>query len=848
MRRTSLGLPLALCLSLCTGLAIDTPAAGPDRRQAADESPWQTAAEGPAGGLEFRITDENGDPLPCRLTFVPADDPEAAPELFGGVDAAPGQLALRGNVVYSLGGRGRITVPVGSYRVFATHGMEWSRAERLLTVESDENTFWNAALRHELETDGWVSGDFHLHTLTFSGHGDANLPERVISLIGEGVEFAVATDHNHNTDYGPTLADLGAGAHLTAVTGNEVSTPIGHFNAFPLAPDRPVIDAGQSDANKLFAMIRQEPSPQGPGHSGSTPIIQLNHPRWDGIDYFAKTGFDAVTGTSGSPSFSLDFDSIEVLNENPAWGYFEKYADGIDTSGNRHSVLRDWFHLLDRGHRAVAVGNSDSHSVHNTFAGYPRNLIYTGTDDPGSIDPGAVAAAIRSGQVVATTGPFLRVQSDVRPQGEFIPAKDGRVRLNIDVQCASWIACDRLKVVVNGDVVQTIKLAALDQREGPLHAVQSIELALKQDAWIVILAEGDTPLAPIVRSRGQRPALPLAIANPLWVDADGDGRWTTPMESARSDLSALEEKIGPAYQDGAATLTVAASLAALPPEAAARLILSAAETRSKLLEALVFGGLRSGQRRVQLAAARSLEQLGSGLFALPNTGVALEAEGLIQRTDDPYLAVALARALLSCELVSSPGELLIGLFERHGEATIRPYLEELEPLIPATPVVQWRAIGLFAAPQQGTVRTVHLGPEEQDISDTQMTVRGGTPRSWSDLEAAPDGYLNLARLARDNESTDNAFAYAQTWVHAPTEGEYLVALGTDDGGRVTLAGELFHEDLRRQRATPFQHVKSMPLSAGWNRVLFQVENGGGAFGLYFLLLDPALRSARRPQE
>ena len=34
------------------------------------------------------------------------------------------------------------------------------------------------------------------------------------TLIGEGVEFAVATDHNHNTDYGPTVEQLGAASQL----------------------------------------------------------------------------------------------------------------------------------------------------------------------------------------------------------------------------------------------------------------------------------------------------------------------------------------------------------------------------------------------------------------------------------------------------------------------------------------------------------------------------------------------------------------------------------------------------------------------------------------------------------
>ena len=162
----------------------------------------------------------------------------STPNLFPNAEAAPDDLAVRKNVIYSLSGAGAVTVPVGAYTVHASRGLEWSIASEELSFAPGELVTWRPVLRHEVDTTGWVSGDFHLHTLTYSGHGDSNLPERIISIVGEGVEFAVTTDHNHHTDYGPTVDQLDAGAHLTHVTGNEVSVPVGHFNAFPLEPDR----------------------------------------------------------------------------------------------------------------------------------------------------------------------------------------------------------------------------------------------------------------------------------------------------------------------------------------------------------------------------------------------------------------------------------------------------------------------------------------------------------------------------------------------------------------------------------------------------------------------------------
>ena len=93
------------------------------------------------------------------------------------------------------------------------------------------------------------------------------------------------------------------------------------------------------------------------------PVIQLNHPRLAGLDYFGHTALDPVTGTSSDPHYSRAFDALEILNENLGNGYHDPIADRQDTRGHRHSVLRDWFHLLDQGERYAAVGNSDSHHV-----------------------------------------------------------------------------------------------------------------------------------------------------------------------------------------------------------------------------------------------------------------------------------------------------------------------------------------------------------------------------------------------------------------------------------------------------------------------------------------------------
>ena len=181
---------------------------------------WRSASPSPAA--------RRG--LPCRITIV--DDRGALAPL---VVAPDSRLAARPGVVYTPDGRALIGLPPGRYTVSATRGFEygrrhpssrpWPRAElRRLDL----------AIRREVPTEGLVACDTHVHTLTHSGHGDATLDERAVTLAGEGIELPIATDHDHlTTDLAAAADRMGVSAYFTPVVGDEVTTKTGHFNAFP---------------------------------------------------------------------------------------------------------------------------------------------------------------------------------------------------------------------------------------------------------------------------------------------------------------------------------------------------------------------------------------------------------------------------------------------------------------------------------------------------------------------------------------------------------------------------------------------------------------------------------------
>lgn len=109
---------------------------------------------------------------------------------------------------------------------------------------------------------------------------------------------------------------------------------------------------------------------------------------------------------------------------------------------------------------------------------------------------------------------------------------------------------------------------------------------------------------------------------------------------------------------------------------------------------------------------------------------------------------------------------------------------------------------------------------------------------------APGGFLDLAYVTED---ADASVRYAFTWLHAETDVDAVLWIGSDDGVRVWLDGVSVHSHQRDRRARPDDDAVPLRLTAGAHRLLFKVENREKRTGLYARLTDAAgdpLRSVR----
>jgi hypothetical protein len=690
----------------------------------------------------------------------------------------------------------------------ASHGIEWSIDTTHIEIEEGGEYSWDATLVHEIDSTGWVSGDFHLHTLTHSGHGDSNMNERIISIVGEGLEFAVATDHNHNTHYQPIIDDLHANEHLTAVVGNEVSCRYGHLNAFPLDPNAKVVNQ-KLEAPELFKIIRNEKN-----SFGVVPIIQINHPRWGNIDYFGRRGLDPVTGDSDDERWSWDFDSIEVLNENYGWGFHDAEVSDVPTRKSRHSVLRDWYNMLNAGRKVAAVGNSDSHTVIANIAGIPRNFVHVGYDDASNINPADVTNAIRNGYMFTTTGPFLRMTANGHPMGSTISVHDATLDIHIDAQAASWIDLDTVKIIQNGDEVAKVTIES--EIDGVTHIRPRLRIDIPRDCWVVAIAQGDEAMTPYV-DEDDRKIYPLAIANPIYIDADGDGKYTPPKVWAENIIATSDQA------------TIVKTFNEVNPTEQSLLVLAANNREMAEL------GFKSKERIVRLAATRVVENLKDASL-LP-----MLADVIDDPTSDRYLAFSAYMAGDTIDPVF--GKTLLEKYsDRFGWENALRYTKEKELNLPGELIREWQVAGYFAIANDND-RLSNLANQKQipEPNIVQLTVPMttlGEPLKWVSVQSEKDGYLNLSL----GEATENVIAYARCWLWSPDEREVDFAIGSDDGCRIWVGDELVWDDPSWQTAYKDKKIGSFTLQKGWNPVLFKILNGLKGMGLYFRVMDDEIKN------
>lgn len=470
------------------------------------------------GGATIQV---NAGPLPCRLTLTRKDG------TLQPLRAEPaGEVAVRTGVVYTRQGRATLHVPPGDYLLHAGRGFEWGLVTAQISLQSGDARELGLKLEREVDTRGWIAADSHIHTLTHSGHGDAKIEERMLTIAGEGIELAIATDHNHHADYAPSAASMGVAEHFTPVIGNEVTTKQGHFNAFPILPGTKPVDHTELDWSKLLPAIRATPGVQ---------VITLNHPRdlHSGFIPLGGVQFNPKTGKHRQAD-ALKIDALEVVTS-------------AAMQSDIHLLFRDWFALLNRGHRIAAVASSDTHDVNRFILGQGRTYVAAKDENPAKLDLDEIWRCYHEGRLLVSLGLMTTMKVNGRfGIGDTATGLADEVEVEIIVSGPAWTKADHVELLANGIRVREQKI------EDTGKAGEKARITWKlpkpaHDVHLVAIATGPGVTGPFWEiPRPYQPASKtftprvIGATNPIWLDADGDGRF----ESAFAIAQRLVSRFG----------------------------------------------------------------------------------------------------------------------------------------------------------------------------------------------------------------------------------------------------------------------------------------------------------------
>lgn len=503
----------------------------------------------PLSTLAVRVLDgETLQPMPATLLFRSPPGSGFTAGLFGpaqpdpananlGAVVAPGVLGIREGVML-VDGVGEIPLPAGSYKVIATRGPEFEQVEGAVSLTAGQRQELQFILDRTVDTTGWLSADLHVHA---GASYDSKLlvDRRVIAMAATHVELIVPTDHNIHSSFASEITALGYDKQVGHITGNEFNFEPGHGGAYPVPYDPLRPDGGAfpwtascSDPGKgincyvaenAFDMLRA----LMPG----VTAVAINHPWWGGSDlgYFTNIGWGAGTDQRVSvlPSEG-HFDALELMNA---------YLPDRDTF---NYLLEDWFTLLDRGNRVAALGNSDSHGLSGNRVGYPRNWLRIDAADPSQVTPEMLGEAVRKGRVVASSGPFLDMQVEGAQIGDTLKTSAATVKVTIELDAPDWIAVSVVNLYVNGESVKQLQ-PSLTQRPR-LKTTVDLAIPAGQDSYVLAIASSDTMLpADVVGHKDWRP---IAIANPVYIDGDGNDLWK-PTRLRPRPLSAFDPRSVP---------------------------------------------------------------------------------------------------------------------------------------------------------------------------------------------------------------------------------------------------------------------------------------------------------------
>lgn len=400
-----------------------------------------------------------------------------------------------------------LALPVGVTHVTAARGSEYDVVSAEVGVPAGAATHLHLDPTRWWDGDGggWTGADLHVHA-NYSGDQVVSLDDAVRMQEGEGLDLMGLVAGNW---HGDEIYDQ-------ALVQSRMSDPLKH--------DHGTTAFGVEFRNDLLGHFHatggdRSPTRWATGHEASS------HP-WDwpanaeaaaelraggaAIGYCHPVVRPFPAGAKSAPEHLFDWiiRSVEAreLVVDAALGL----VDSIDLlfSADPAGPAELWYRLLGCGLRLAPTAGTDaflSFSRAGAFSGPPGSgRVYALTG--GEHDPQAFTRALRTGPVIVTNGPWVRMRVNGHPEGGRLDGPAGRT-VHVTAK-ATGPHAKQLELVTAGGVV----LAAAEPGQLEL----AVDVLVEQATWIAARSSGD-PHPDVLADR------PWAHTCATWLDVDGVG-------------------------------------------------------------------------------------------------------------------------------------------------------------------------------------------------------------------------------------------------------------------------------------------------------------------------------------
>ncbi len=459
----------------------------------------------------------------------------AGNQVFGGAFGAKASMAT-------------MYFATGDYLAYATRGpLSYLDSLPVKAYVGQQDIAHDFVVTQASLPSGWTS--FDIPGPTQATTGGFNPGEMLSSAVAEGVQVVARTEEDLHTDASALRAEFRAEIDIPAVTDAQ-RAPIGN--------DPFVVGARSSNLADGFTTALFTPLPTADRNGGARPskgwtladfITQaeggftvIHQPRGP-KGLFTLRGFDgtvalgtgvnawwAQTGPLSLGKRQGDFDALELIR-----------AEGCDPADPSawftefKAVRADWFAILQQQTPTAftkALGLSSARFSLDTPVGLARTYLKLGSSiDQNTLNP--VLTALRSGAAVASTGPLLDVSINGVGPGGLVPGSAASVTLDIALYRPDWVPVDEVRVVVNGSTTPIqVPMASFTASTTDFRlwtATVTVPMpATGTDAWVVV--EAGVPLSTVGAylpgtpwTKIMKGIYPIAVTNPIFVDANGGG-------------------------------------------------------------------------------------------------------------------------------------------------------------------------------------------------------------------------------------------------------------------------------------------------------------------------------------